>query len=131
MSRLLVVDDDMPVADVIYEIGKNHGFEVRLVTQSREFQAAYSQFKPDVLTLDLLMPDLDGFEILSYLREQGCRARIIILSGAGEHYLHMAHEIASLGRLHIDRVLAKPTQIGELYELLSQRLSGDESMSSQ
>lgn len=127
MGRLLVVDDDTSVADVIYEIGKSHGFEVRLVTQPREFQAAYSQFKPDVLTLDLLMPDLDGFEVLGYLREQGCRAHIIILSGAGEHYLHMAHKIASLGRLHIDRVLAKPTQIGELYELLSQRLSGDES----
>jgi len=118
--RLLAMDDDGPVAQVIREIATSEGFTVRVVTQSGDFRTAYSEFAPDVITLDLLMPDVDGFEILALLRDLRCPAQIILLSGAAENYLRMAYELASVSGLRIGGVLAKPTQIGELYQLLAQ-----------
>jgi len=118
--RLLIVDDDLAITEVIREIATGQGFAVRIVTQPRDFDAAYSEFSPDVITLDLLMPELDGIELLTYLGKHHCRARIILLSGAEGTLLSAAQNIGVAGGLRIDGVLAKPTQIGELYKLLDE-----------
>jgi len=118
--RLLIVDDDLAIADVIHEIATSQGFAVRIVTQPRDFAAACSEFSPDVITLDLLMPELDGIEMLTYLGKHNCRARIILLSGAEGSLLSAANKIGLAGGLRIDAVLAKPMQIGELYKLLDE-----------
>ena len=118
--RLLIVDDDSAIADVIHEIATSKGLAVRIVTQPRDFAAACSEFSPDVITLDLLMPELDGIEVLTYLGKHNCRARIILLSGAEDALLSAAQRIGVAGGLRIDAVLAKPMQIGELYKLLDE-----------
>lgn len=118
--RLLIVDDDLAIAEVIREIATSQGFAVRVVTQPRDFTAACSEFSPDVITLDLLMPELDGIEMLTYLGKHNCRARIILLSGAEGPLLSAAKRIGLAGGLRIDGVLAKPMQIGELYKLLDE-----------
>ena len=118
--RVLVVDDDLGIADVIREIATSQGYAVRVVTQPSDFKAAYSAFSPDVITLDLLMPEVDGIEMLTYLGKHKCRARIILLSGAEGTLLTVANNIGLAGGLRIDGVLAKPMQIGELYKLLDE-----------
>lgn len=118
--RLLIVDDDLAIADVIREIATSQGFAVQVVTQPRDFYAAYSEFCPDVITLDVLMPEIDGIEMLTYLGKHKCRARIILLSGAEGTLLSAAERIGLAGSLRIEGVLAKPMQIGELYKLLDE-----------
>jgi DNA-binding response OmpR family regulator len=117
--RLLVIDDDPNLTRLIRTIGTAQGFAVRIVNEARAFKAAYAEFAPDVIALDLVMPDMDGFEVMTYLRDRACGSRIILLSGADTTCLRMAEEIGSLHGLGIAGVLAKPFRVAELRRLLA------------
>ena len=79
--RLLSIEDDGRVADLICRVAQEVGFETRSA-YGTAVEKTYSDFQPDVIVLDIIMPDMDGIEVLQYLREQYCRAHIIILSGS-------------------------------------------------
>jgi two-component system OmpR family response regulator len=123
MCRLMVVDDDPSLTALIRTVGVAQGFEVRVVNRAREFKTAYSEFAPDVIVLDLVMPDMDGFEVLQYLRGRAAAARIILLSGADATCLRMAGEIGSLHGLKVAGVLAKPFRIADLRRLLAEAVA--------
>jgi two-component system OmpR family response regulator len=118
--RLLVVDDDPNLTMLIRTVGMAQGFEVCTVNQTRAFMTAYSEFTPDVIILDLVMPDMDGFEVMNYLRSRAARACIILLSGADEPCLRMAGEIGSVYGLGIAGVLSKPFRVADLRRLLAE-----------
>jgi DNA-binding response OmpR family regulator len=122
-SRLLVVDDDPNLTTLIRTVGLAQGFEVRIVNRAREFKTAYAEFAPDVIVLDLVMPEMDGFEVLDYLRGRLSEARIILLSGADATWLRMAGELGSLHGLKVAGVLAKPFRVADLRRLLAEAIS--------
>jgi DNA-binding response OmpR family regulator len=116
--RLLVVDDDPNLTTLIRTVAMAQGFEVRVVNEAHAFKAAYSTFAPSVIALDLVMPCMDGFEVMNYLRSHPCEARIILLSGADATCLHMAEEMGSVYGLKIAGVLFKPFRVADLRRLL-------------
>ena len=119
-GRLLVVDDDPNLTTLIRTVGLAQGFEVRVVNRAREFKTAYTEFAPDVIVLDLVMPEMDGFEVLDYLRSCLSEAHIILLSGADATWLRMAGELGSLHGLKVAGVLAKPFRVADLRRLLAE-----------
>ena len=119
MGRLLVVDDDPNFSTLIRSVALTQGFEVRTVNQAREFKSAYGEFAPNVIVLDLVMPDMDGIEVLEYLGGCACGAGIILLSGTDATCLRMAGEIGSMHGLSIMGALQKPFRIAELRQLLA------------
>jgi two-component system OmpR family response regulator len=121
--RLLVVDDDPNLTTLIRTVGMTQGFEVRIVNQARAFKTAYSEFAPEIIVLDLIMPDMDGFEVMNYLRDHPGAARIILLSGADATCLRMAEEIGSLHGLKFAGVLAKPFRVADLRRLLAEAVA--------
>jgi DNA-binding response OmpR family regulator len=69
MSRVLVVDDEPANAELLEAMLRQHpGLEVRTETDSRLAERAFLDFAPDLLLLDLHMPDPDGLAILDRLR---------------------------------------------------------------
>jgi excisionase family DNA binding protein len=68
--RVLFIDDDENLLDIIREVLEANGFEVQ--TARHGFLAGYliAHFQPNVIVLDLMMPGLDGFEVLSLLRKR-------------------------------------------------------------
>ena len=68
--EILVVDDDLVVIDIVRQELEDDGWKVRGATNGMEALSAVAQKVPDVLLLDLLMPEMDGFETLRRLREQ-------------------------------------------------------------
>ena len=117
-----MVDDDANLTTMIRTVGLAQGFEVRVVNRAREFKTAYSEFAPGVIVLDLVMPEMDGFEVLNYLRGCFSKARIILLSGADATWLRMAGELGSLHGLKITGVLTKPFRIADLRRLLAEAI---------
>jgi DNA-binding response OmpR family regulator len=79
--RLLSIEDDARVADLICRIAQEAGFTTRTAFGGA-VEKTYTEFRPDVIVLDVMMPDMDGIEVLQFLREQCCRAHVIILSGS-------------------------------------------------
>src|SRR5574341_114585 len=69
-KRVLFIDDDENLLDIIREVLEANGFEVQ--TARHGFLAGYliAHFQPSVIVLDLMMPGLDGFEVLSLLRKR-------------------------------------------------------------
>jgi CheY-like chemotaxis protein len=117
MTQLLVIDDDRNLTRLISEVATELGYSVQVVNQADKFETAYSETPPDIIALDVFMPDMDGFEVLRHLHDRGCTARVILLSGA-ENYLHMAQEVAAMGGIAVAGVLAKPFRVSELRRML-------------
>jgi signal transduction histidine kinase/CheY-like chemotaxis protein len=67
-GRLLVVDDDPTVVDVIRQLLEGESYEIAAAADGEEALGAIGQQRPSVILLDLLMPGMDGFELLERLR---------------------------------------------------------------
>lgn len=70
ISRVLVVDDDLGVRQLLEELLSKHGYQVELAANGEEGLEKYMKTQPDLIILDLLMPVLDGFGFLEKLRIQ-------------------------------------------------------------
>jgi len=105
---LLILDDDPAVGQTIQWIAESLGFQAQFVTHSTEFFSVLDRLCPDILTIDLAMPELDGVEIMRLLAERKCRSTIIISSGMGTRVLDAAQRSASEHGLRIAGVISKP-----------------------
>lgn len=81
MPRILVVDDEPEVGRSLGELFHPPEFEFTHVNRGEEASAAVSEFAPDVVLLDIHMPECNGIEVLKGLREQAPDLPIIIISG--------------------------------------------------
>jgi EAL domain-containing protein (putative c-di-GMP-specific phosphodiesterase class I) len=119
-GRLLVLDDEESVARTIGAIAEASGFETRACTRSSDFFAAVDEGWPTHIALDLVMPAMDGVEVLRALAGRGCRATIIITSGMGTKVLEAAQRSAAERGLVIAGILPKPFKAGALRDLLDE-----------
>ena len=78
--RVLVVDDEPNIADVISMALRFQGFTVESAGDGRTALEAVSTFKPDLLVLDVMLPDMEGFEVARRLGAQRARVPIIFLT---------------------------------------------------
>lgn len=106
--RILILDDDAAVGQTIQWIAESLGFEAEFVTHPDVFFRILDERCPEIITIDLVMPEFDGVEILRLLGERECRAKIIISSGMGSRVLDAAERSASQHGLDIVGVLPKP-----------------------
>lgn len=116
-TKLLAVEDNRNIADIIRHVSVAAGFETRIAHTDQEFTSLYDSFAPDILVLDIMMPDMDGFEILTFLKERRSRADIVILSGQ-EGYRHMAERLGKQYGLSICANIAKPFRVEALRQTL-------------
>jgi PleD family two-component response regulator len=83
-ARILVVDDQEANVRLVEKILEKAGYRsVRSTTDSREALALYAEFRPDLIILDLLMPHLDGFEVMQLLSRtipEGTYVPILVLT---------------------------------------------------
>jgi EAL domain-containing protein (putative c-di-GMP-specific phosphodiesterase class I)/ActR/RegA family two-component response regulator len=117
--RLLVIDDDPAIAQTISVIARSAGLETEITCAPDEFFRALEARPPDFIALDLVMPQMDGVEVMLKLASFGCRARIIITSGLGSRVMDAAGRSATENGLVIAGILAKPFSAGTLRKLLS------------
>lgn len=82
-SRVLVVDDEVALAQIISSYFKKDGFEVRAVHDGLEAVAVAREFEPDFIVLDLMLPGLDGVEVCKEIRKFS-DAYIIMLTARDE-----------------------------------------------
>jgi two-component system, OmpR family, response regulator len=78
--RVLVVDDEPSITDAVATALRYEGFETREVANGRTAEKAIGEFRPDLILLDVMLPDLDGFAIARRLREGRHRTPVIFLT---------------------------------------------------
>jgi two-component system OmpR family response regulator len=79
-QRVLVVDDEPSIVDAVATALRYEGFEVREAVTGRAALAAAQEDPPDLVVLDVMLPDLDGLEVTRRLRADGIRVPILFLT---------------------------------------------------
>jgi CheY-like chemotaxis protein len=120
--RVLVVDDDAAVRELITVNLELAGFEVASAEDGVAALAAVDAFGPDLVTLDVMMPRLGGFETLERLRADPRTASIPVVMVTSRT---RAADRARAEELGVAAYVTKPFEPGELVEVIS-RLTGRE-----
>lgn len=120
-TRLLILDDDPLTGQTIINIAVLASVEARYTDDPLEFFRLIKDWQPDFIALDLVMPRMDGVQVMVELARLRCPADIIISSGVGGRVLDAAARSASEHGLNIVGVLAKPFSPARLRELLNRK----------
>ena len=78
--RVLVVDDEPNIVDVVSMALRFHGFEVETAATGAQALAAVAAFKPQLMVLDVMLPDIEGFEVARRLGDRRSEIPIIFLT---------------------------------------------------
>jgi two-component system OmpR family response regulator len=119
VARILLVDDDDTIRDLVEATLRFGVHEIDTAANPVDVAAAFARGTPDLVVLDLDLPDTSGLEILQRLRKGGARCRFVVLTGSGrarEPELLKAGASAYLTKpfspleliAAIDEVLARP-----------------------
>jgi two-component system, OmpR family, alkaline phosphatase synthesis response regulator PhoP len=79
VNRIYVVDDEPDMVELLATVLKGEGHEIETYTDGRAALARVLEEPPDLLLLDLMMPDLDGFELLKLLRLDSRGRNVVVL----------------------------------------------------
>lgn len=118
MSEILVVDDEPGIRTLVQEILEEEGYEVRLAENGEAARKAMQDKAPDLVLLDIWMPDLDGISLLKEWVSSGqAKMPVVMMSGHGT--IHTAVEATRLGAFDF---LEKPVPYKRLLETVERAL---------
>jgi len=79
-QRILVVDDESSISDLISTSLRFVGFDVRTAANGAQALQIAEEFKPHAMVLDVMLPDLDGFEVCKQIRNEGVEIGVLFLT---------------------------------------------------
>jgi DNA-binding LytR/AlgR family response regulator len=120
LSRILIIDDDAAVRRLVSNALAKHGFEASVAVDGAEGIALAARQLPDLILCDLAMPAMDGFEVLSALRQDPKLADIPIIFLTGQAEPDQVRQGMNLGA---DDYLPKPVEVADLIGAIKARLS--------
>lgn len=112
--RLLVIDDEMDICELIADVADTRGFEVKTASDPAEVEGLLHSFKPTAIMLDLMMPGTDGVELLRNLGDaiKGCA--VVLMSGHDARVLNSARRLGSAHGINVIGTQEKPIEVEAL-----------------
>lgn len=108
IGKVLVVDDDENIAEVIKMYLENSGYDTRVCYDGKEAQEGFLEYKPDLVLLDIMLPHIDGVDVLKWIRKDST-IPIIMLTAKGDTF----DKVLAL-ELGADDYIVKPFEPKEL-----------------
>jgi DNA-binding response OmpR family regulator len=124
-KRILVVDDEVSIADLLFQALTDEGYEVRKVVQSLRVYDAVREFQPDLILLDLMMPYLSGHDELQLISMDPERRRqipVIVVTAM----VDAKRDEAELQRFGVREIVLKPFDLNVLVRLIKQTIGEPE-----
>jgi CheY-like chemotaxis protein len=116
MPRILVVEDDEAIRELVSDVLRDDGYEVREATNGLEALGRVRDERPDLIVLDLMMPVMDGWAFVEECREHAyCDDVPIIVTSASHDLPRTAERLRSFG---VRTCLAKPFDVDGLLALI-------------
>ena len=128
-QRLLVVDDEPALGEFVSLVALDLGFEVEVTTDGYAFKERYDDFDPTVVMVDLIMPDIEGIELVQWLAERKTSALIIVMTGYAPEYAALAKRLAKGRGLDSVVTLTKPIKDATLRRALNRAGEPEEATS--
>lgn len=113
--KILIVDDSQFMRKVLQDILKPEGYELIEAQDGKEALEKFEQEKPDLVLLDIIMPEVDG---LAVLKEIGQKAKVVVISAVGQE--KMIEEAKACGARDY---LVKPFENNKVLEVVRRALA--------
>jgi putative two-component system response regulator len=119
MNNILVVEDDSLLLEVICSILEAEGFQIQPAKNGKQALEIFVKSKPDLIISDIMMPEMDGYELLKSIRDlpNGVTVPFLFLTARTERA-----DISRARSLGVDDYLFKPFDAGELINAVRSRL---------
>lgn len=123
MHHILVVDDEASIVMVLKSMLTRLGYEVSTASNGARAMSKISAGRVDLVITDIVMPDMNGIELIENLQEKFPAVKIIAMSGGSvmngpDGFLKEAQDLGAA------RCLSKPFMLGELSSLVKELLAG-------
>ncbi|MEM8799888.1 MAG: EAL domain-containing response regulator [Pseudomonadota bacterium] len=119
-KTLLILDDQVSVAELVADVAEGCDVKPEITNTFEHFQKKLAAYSPDFIILDLVMPGVDGVEVLRFLSQKKCQADIILMSGCDQKVLNTARTLGRGQGLSIIGTLQKPINIDDLEGFFTQ-----------
>jgi DNA-binding response OmpR family regulator len=118
LRKILLVEDNYELADIFDYFLKEHGFDVQIAGDGEKGLAEAKRYQPDLIFLDIMLPKIDGLEVLKKLRHDpqynSTKAKIVLLTNLGD-----AAKVASNVDQDIDGYVVKADiELGDLLKII-------------
>ncbi len=113
MRKILLIDDEKEILDSLSPLLEDEGFQVIKAEDGKKGVLAYERENPDLVILDLWMPEMDGIEVLKRIRRINGNAKVIVISGHGN--ISTAVEAVKKGAVDF---IEKPLSIEKVLEVI-------------
>jgi DNA-binding NtrC family response regulator len=117
--KLMMIDDEVGLTKVVGLIATQLGFEFKPLNTSPTATHVFVDYQPDIVIIDMIMPDKDGIDVLHEIMSTGIATQIVLTSGYSEAYLRLAESVAKFHGNERVHFLKKPFRRVELVELLT------------
>ena len=119
MKTVLIVDDEQIVLDVLQRILTRLGYDSVIIESGEVALERFSQEFFDLVMLDVLMPEKNGFEIAREMKKINPDQKIVMVTGLGEH---AAIAQAGIEDIPVDNVLSKPFSFEKVRTIIQETL---------
>ncbi len=117
-KKILIMDDDPTIADLLREALADEGYETHMTTQSLRFYDSVTEIRPDLILLDLMMQYLDGRDELQLMRMSAFHIPVIVVTAFLDADKE-AEEFRGAGVVHI---VYKPFDLDQLVDLVRETI---------
>ncbi|HPN32073.1 MAG TPA: response regulator [bacterium] len=119
--RVMIVDDNKTMRTIINEIFQTADFDVVAAAENGKIAVEnYSKLKPDIVTMDILMPEMSGLEAIRHIKFADDEAKIVVISSLSEKT-----EMKKCLLAGASYYMIKPFEADELIKICSGIISGD------
>ena len=116
-GRVLFIDDEPDVVEPLVALARELGFAATLLEDGTAFEAALADFRPTHVVVDLVMPQIDGIDVLLSLARLAARPQIIVMTGYHWGVMESARILAETHALNDLQWLRKPVDL-DLFETM-------------
>jgi DNA-binding response OmpR family regulator len=113
-KSVLVIDDDLPICGMLAAALRQHGFQMLRAGDGAEGQRALTLHHPNVVLLDLAMPDVNGWDFLQRLQETGHLGKVPIIVVSA----HVHVEPQALLQMGVAAIVPRPFNLPELIDVI-------------
>ena len=118
MKKILIVDDEVGIVEEIKSFLLEEGYEVRTADTAKQGIQALEEFRPDVVFIDVKLPDMSGIEVLKACKEKLPKAKTVMVTGYVDQ--NLMDEAETIGR---DSFLQKPFDLVKIIEEIERLLT--------
>lgn len=121
MQHILIVDDDLAVLSLFQQFLESSGYSVAVAPDGKKGLQMLRQRQPDLIITDIMMPEMDGLELLMDIRKHHSEIPVIAISGGMK--IQPGNFLPQAAKFGARRIFQKPVSLADLLQAVQELLN--------